>query len=186
MTEVVPSTSSMSLTVFLPEEAKIKDAKADAVIEYAQKIKDWPLLMEAVEAKLEDQRKFVRWWDETVRRAGNQPINAERRFLSVDSAEQLTGITQQQVSNGGSAYKSPRSIARCCTAPPTERRWRKRARTDTTARSSPARTNGTRRPNTSSWRACLGAIDLDPASQRDAAGDPRRPAERYTRCGDLD
>jgi hypothetical protein len=61
MTELVPSTSSTSLTVFLPEEAKIKDAKADAIIEYAQKIQDWPLLMEAVEAKLEEQRKFVRW-----------------------------------------------------------------------------------------------------------------------------
>jgi hypothetical protein len=82
----------------IAHEAKIKDAKADAVIKYAQNIKDWPPLMQAVEAKLEDQREFVRWWDETVRRAGNQPINADQRFLSVDAAQQLTGITQQQVS----------------------------------------------------------------------------------------
>ena len=30
-------------------------AKADAVIAYAKRIKDWPLLQEAVDAKLEDQ-----------------------------------------------------------------------------------------------------------------------------------
>jgi hypothetical protein len=42
------------------------DAKADSVIDYAKRVKDWPTLETAVEAKIEDQREFVRWWKETV------------------------------------------------------------------------------------------------------------------------
>ena len=45
------------------------DAKAGAVIDYAKKVKDWPLLEKAVEQKMEDQRLFVEWWDANVRDA---------------------------------------------------------------------------------------------------------------------
>ena len=57
-------------TKFKPEEAKSRDAKADAVIDYAKKVKDWPSLETAVEKKMEDQAEFVRWWDENVQRPG--------------------------------------------------------------------------------------------------------------------
>ena len=55
-----------AIAAFKPQEALSSDAQADAVIAYAQKIRDWPMLEEAIEAKLEDQAEFVRWWDETV------------------------------------------------------------------------------------------------------------------------
>ena len=49
-----------------PEKAKENDAKANAVIDYAKKVKDWPSLETAVEKKMEDQTEFVRWWTEKV------------------------------------------------------------------------------------------------------------------------
>ena len=45
-------------TDFKPEEAKSRDAKADAVIDYAKKVRDWPSLEAAVEKKMEDQAEF--------------------------------------------------------------------------------------------------------------------------------
>lgn len=65
---------------------------------------DWPLLEKAVDQKIEEQEEFVRWWREnvSVRHGLNRHSveNADRRSLamSVDDAESLTGITQQQVS----------------------------------------------------------------------------------------
>ncbi len=55
---------------FKPEEAKDRDAKADAVIEYAKKVRDWPLLLEAVEQKMDELEELVRWWRENVRKKG--------------------------------------------------------------------------------------------------------------------
>ena len=57
-------------TKFKPEEAKSRDAKADAVIDYAKKVKDWPMLEAAIEKKMEDQVEFLRWWDKKVRKKG--------------------------------------------------------------------------------------------------------------------
>ena len=37
----------------------LKDAKADAVIDYAKRVKDWPTLETAVEKKMEDQTEFA-------------------------------------------------------------------------------------------------------------------------------
>ncbi len=54
------------VAAFKPKEAKRRDVKADAVIDYAKKVKDWPALETAVKQKLEDQAEFVRWWGETV------------------------------------------------------------------------------------------------------------------------
>jgi hypothetical protein len=54
------------VAVFKPEEAKDRDAKADAVIKFAKDVKDWPTLETAVDQKLEDQAEFVRWWKEKV------------------------------------------------------------------------------------------------------------------------
>lgn len=63
------------LTDFKPEEAKANDAKADALIAYARKVKDWPLLEQAVEAKMQNQAEFVKWWDVNVRRDGRPEKN---------------------------------------------------------------------------------------------------------------
>ncbi len=54
------------------------DAEADAVIEYAKKVRDWPLLLEAVEQKMDELDDLVRWWKEIVR-ANHRPSGG--RFL---------------------------------------------------------------------------------------------------------
>ena len=81
-----------------PRRIRTEQAKADAIIQYAARVKDWPLLEQAVDLKIEQQREFVQWWDETVHRKGGGPWldNAEPRYLSL--AEVQAEITQQQVS----------------------------------------------------------------------------------------
>ena len=60
---------------FKPEEAKKRNAMAQAVIEYAKKVKDWPMLEAAVAEQMEDQAKLVRWWGENVRSDGRPKKN---------------------------------------------------------------------------------------------------------------
>lgn len=55
---------------FKPGEPKKADARADAVIEYAKKVRDWPLLLEAVEQKMDELEELVRWWRDNVRKKG--------------------------------------------------------------------------------------------------------------------
>lgn len=90
-----------ALAEFQPQQAKANDAKANAVIDYAKRVQDWPLLEQAVDQKIEDQEEFECWWTTKVRRKGGeggvQCDNAESA-LSVEQAENLTGISQQQVS----------------------------------------------------------------------------------------
>jgi hypothetical protein len=92
--------------VFKPQTAKARDAKADAVIEYAKKVKDWPLLEQAVDQKIEDQAEFVRWWHENVRGKGDRANVADRGHF-VAEAEDLTGITKQQVSKWAKRLQDP-------------------------------------------------------------------------------
>ena len=92
---------------FKPQEARGRDAKADAVIDYAKKVRDWPTLETAVEQKMEDQAEFVGWWKENVRPAGQGRNVAEQRQYSVEEAEALTGITKQQVSKWRRRLKEP-------------------------------------------------------------------------------
>ena len=100
------------LVKFEPQEAKVRDAKANAVINYAKKVKDWPSLETAVEKKMEDQTEFVRWWEEKVTpgqspgRSGKKS-NADQRLISKDEAETLTDITQQQTSKWRRRLKEP-------------------------------------------------------------------------------
>jgi len=47
-------------------------AKLNAIIDYAKAVKDWPLLEQAVDAKIEEQEKFVEWWDKQVQKAGRK------------------------------------------------------------------------------------------------------------------
>jgi hypothetical protein len=44
-----------------PQLMRDEQAKADAIIEYAKKVKDWPLLIEAIELKIAQQQEFVGW-----------------------------------------------------------------------------------------------------------------------------
>ena len=69
--------------------AKNHQAKLDALIGFARRTKDWPLLENAIDAKIEDQEEFVRWWHENVRSAG-QGIVADRGQYSVEQAASVT------------------------------------------------------------------------------------------------
>lgn len=94
------------ITEFRPPEAKVNIAKADAIIEYAERLKDWPLLYQAVEQKIEEQAEFVAWWREKVsvsHGAGRGKKGAVRGAFSLPDAESLTGITHQQVSRWAKA-----------------------------------------------------------------------------------
>lgn len=83
-------------------DAKTAQAKLDAIVQYAAKVQDWPLLVEAVDAKIEDQREFVQWWDDAVHRKGGERWldSAERGYqgVAVTDLEAHTEITHQQVS----------------------------------------------------------------------------------------
>lgn len=94
------------VTEFRPEKAKVAIAKTDAIIEYAERLKDWPLLYQAVELKIEEQAEFVQWWRERVRGDGRPSKTvADRGQLSATDAESLTGITKQQVSRWAKALE---------------------------------------------------------------------------------
>lgn len=100
-----------SVTVFNPEKALEEDAKSDAVIDYAKRVKDWPTLELAIEKKMEDQAEFVRWWAEkvSVRHGagrGNKK-SAVRGTFSMADAEKFTGISNQQVSKWRKRLKEP-------------------------------------------------------------------------------
>jgi hypothetical protein len=102
VTTVVPLKEAFeSLTTFKPQEARKRDAEADSVISFAQRVRDWPTLERAVDQKIADQQEFVEWWNDKVtgnRHNINPSENADRGFLSVAEAEARSGITQQTVS----------------------------------------------------------------------------------------
>ncbi len=92
-------------TNFKPGEPKESDAKADAVIEYAKKVRDWPLLLEAVEQKMDELEGLIRWWKEKVRSPGKHLKISEQGFLTVPQAEHLTGFSDGQISRIGKRLK---------------------------------------------------------------------------------
>src|SRR5262245_21819299 len=92
---------------FLPQDARVNDAKLDAVIDYAKKVHDWPLLAEAIDAKLKRQGEFVEWWKKPVsvrhgpggKDSSDKAKRADQRSLvSMEQAEKETQIRHQQVS----------------------------------------------------------------------------------------
>lgn len=100
-TEIAPRISAGgALDEWRPEKVHANQAKADAVIDWAKRMNDWPALEAAIDVKLDDQEEFVRWWDESVRRDGrpSKTVADQGPFLAVEAAEDLTNITKQQVS----------------------------------------------------------------------------------------
>lgn len=94
------------VTQFDPSKAREITAQADAVIEYAKSVKDWPALELAVDKKIEEQIEFVRWWRQKVTRGRPKKKNADlNSFLSLADAEDLTGISQVQVARWAKRLK---------------------------------------------------------------------------------
>lgn len=88
------------LVLFDPLATKSVIAKADAVIDYAAKMHDWPLLEQAINKKLDEQQQFVDWWRANVRPNHRPSIsNPVQDYLySCPQAEDVTRIKQNQVS----------------------------------------------------------------------------------------
>lgn len=86
------------IAVFRDKHVRL--AQADALINLAAKVRDWALLEKAVDAKIDEQRELVGWWDEHVRGKGRPAPenNAERALIKMSDAEDRSGFSQQQVS----------------------------------------------------------------------------------------
>ena len=94
------------IAVFDPKVSARKIAKADAVIDFAKRVGDWPLLEKAVDEKLDEQEDFVEWWRVHVTaRKGGGTKSQNGDLVSTDKAETLTGITKHQVSKWSTRLK---------------------------------------------------------------------------------
>lgn len=100
MTELATAFRDAGLLKFDPKKTAAKQAKATAVIAIAKKFDDLPTLVETLDIMIEEQRNFVAWWKERVRRAGQPEKNSctNALILSEDKAKEETGISHVQVS----------------------------------------------------------------------------------------
>jgi DNA N-6-adenine-methyltransferase (Dam) len=77
-----------------------REAEATALITFARRTKNWPLLKEAVEENIADQQGFVAAWEEAVgiNHGGDRSGQVCRTaYLKLEAAERLTGIMQPTV-----------------------------------------------------------------------------------------
>ena len=122
MSEAFPAVADLRRSVATPQTVAVRQVMANGIIAVAAKAKDWPLLHEAVDIKIQDQREFVVWWDEHVgARRGLNRYNLDNAGsgLSRDIAETDSGIAQQQVSrwrkslSDAEAYHDKLVLAAC-------------------------------------------------------------------------
>jgi hypothetical protein len=99
---------------FDPKRFRLKQKALDFTLDEAKRIKDWPTLEEAVDAKLVELVKFVAWWNVAVRGAGQPKKNGNGSvtILSESQAKKLTGIGKMQKSRMATKLKDPANYRR--------------------------------------------------------------------------
>jgi phage N-6-adenine-methyltransferase len=157
-----------SLADFKPEQSKEKISVLNAAIQHAKEMQDWEAGWEAVDWLIDEQRKFVGWWADTV------TPNRKRKFVSADrgkqtsmeEAEERTGIANQQVSRWRGQIRRPGYRDRLFKAS------HAKAMADGAQRRSDLQTGEmewfTPARYIEKARHVLGTIDLDPASCAEA------------------
>jgi hypothetical protein len=63
----------------------------------------WPEMETAIDVLIDRQRTLVRWWDDHVRAAGNQPNNPVPALIAATEAERMIDMRQEAVSRFRSA-----------------------------------------------------------------------------------
>lgn len=101
MSEVAVVTGNTLPTQFTPEESKNTIYQAEAIKDWAKKMKNWTVLEEAVDYIVENQKELVRWWEERVGKPGGKGggVNSDTELtIPMSEAETLTGFSQVQIS----------------------------------------------------------------------------------------
>jgi hypothetical protein len=98
-----------SLEQFDPERHRFKIAAIEYGIKEAKRIKDWPMLEKAVDAKIEEQHKFVAWRESVIRGVGHPPKNGDRSVTKLSDREvsDLSGITKKQAGRMAAKLADP-------------------------------------------------------------------------------
>lgn len=155
-----------ALAEFKPEKAKEEIAKADALINLATNLQNWPLLEKAIDHKIEEQEEFVRWWKDNIGKnwGGDRQVSGTA-YLNIEKAEKLTGITQPQVSKWGARLKEPEKYRTLLFDAAYRKAMAQRGATDQKGASGTGENEWYTPPEYLDLaRRVLGAIDLDPAS----------------------